>query len=89
MIMIGKVFGVRLLEKAFSTDEYSEEDLQYAANVLKRISAKTIWRTFDSCNNYSMPKPVRIACRNIEYWYTEKEKRQGKNCLFSYKIICC
>ena len=78
MIMLGKIFGIRLLEKAFSTDEYSEEDLQYAANVLKLISVKTIWRTFDSCNNYSMPKPVRIACSNIEYWYTEKEKKARK-----------
>ena len=78
MIILGKVCGISLLEKAFSTDEYSEEELQYAAYVLKMISAKTIWRTFDSCNNYSMPSPVRIACRNIEYWYTDKEKKARK-----------
>ena len=78
MILLGKLGGIKILEKAFSTDDYSEEDLQYAAGVLKMISAKTIWRTFDSCNNYAMPKPVRIACSNIEYWYTEKEKKARK-----------
>ena len=73
-ILLGKAGGIRILEKAFSTDEYSEEDLQYAAGVLNMISGKTIWRTFDSCNNYAMPEPVRIPCRHVEYWVTEKEQ---------------
>ena len=77
-ILLGKIGGIRILEKAFSTDDYSEEDLRYAAEVLKMISAKTIWRTFDSCNNYSMPDPVRTGCRNVEYWVTEKEQNARK-----------
>ena len=78
MILLGKLGGIKILEKAFSTDDYSEEDLQYAAGVLKMISAKTIWRTFDSCNNYAMPKPVRIECGTVEYWVTEKEQKARK-----------
>ena len=52
MISIGEIGGLKLLEKAFSTDEYSKEELQYVAKVLRFISYKTIWRTFESCNNY-------------------------------------
>lgn len=78
MIGLGKLGGIKLLEKAFKTDDYSDEDLQYAANVLKMVSAKTIWRTFDSCNNYSMPDSPVIPCRNIEYWYTEAEEKARK-----------
>ena len=73
MISAGKIGGTKLLEKAFSTDEFSEEDVQYAAKVLKMISAKTIWRTFESCNNYSMPKDIHTDCKHIEYWIAEKE----------------
>ncbi len=75
MIYLGKLGGIRLLEKAFSTDEYPEDDLKYVANVLKHMTAKTIWRTFESCNNYKMPKEIRTDCRNIEYWYAESEKK--------------
>ena len=38
-------------------------------------SAKTIWRTFESCNNYSMPKVVRTECQTIEYWYAKAEEK--------------
>lgn len=58
MIAMGKIGGPKLLEKAFSTDEYSKDDLKYVAKVLKFMSYKTIWRTFESCNNYSMPKNI-------------------------------
>ena len=75
MIALGKLGGIKLLEKAFATDEYSAEDLQYIADVLRSLSRKTIWRTFDSCNNYSMPEPVKIACERIEYWYAQAEAK--------------
>ena len=78
LIYMGKLGGAKLLEKAFSTDELSEEDVQYAAKVLKMISTKTIWRTFESCNNYSMPKVIRSDCRRIEYWITEKEVKDRR-----------
>lgn len=78
MIYIGKIGGVKLLEKAFSTDEYSENDLKYIAKVLKFMSVKTIWRTFESCNNYKMPEKVWTGCENIEYWYAELELKDRK-----------
>lgn len=73
LIYAGKLGGIGLLEKAFSADTYSGDDLQYIAGVLRRISARTVWRTFDSCNNYPMPDPVVTSCRNIEYWVAEAE----------------
>ena len=73
LIYTGKIGGAKLLEKAFSTDELTEEDVNYAAKVLKMISARTIWRTFESCNNYSMPEYIHTECRHIEYWAAEKE----------------
>ncbi len=78
LISIGKIGGAKLLEKAFATDKLCEEDVRYAAKVLKMINAKTIWRTFESCNNYSMPEDIRTDCRHIEYWVAEKEVKDRK-----------
>ena len=79
LISMGKAGGIKILEKAFSTDSFSEEDIKYAAKVLKLISYKTIWRTFESCNNYSMPMIVKEVCPYIEYWVAEKEVKDRKN----------
>lgn len=78
MIYMGKLGGIKMLEKAFSTDEYSKEDLKYIDKVLKFMSAKTIWSTFESCNNYKMPQEIRTNCEYIEYWYSELEKKDRK-----------
>lgn len=78
MMMLGRAGGVALLEKAFATDDYSEEDLQYVADVLRHCSRKTLWRTFDSCNNYKVPKPVPKLDTQIHYWYTKGEERERK-----------
>ena len=75
MIAMGKIGGLRLIEKEFSTDEYSTEDLKYIAKVLRFISYKTIWRTFESCNNYTMPKTVPKYHGKFQYWYGEKEEK--------------
>ena len=48
------------------------------AKVLRFISAKTIWRTFESCNNYDMPKSIETDCEVIEYWYAQAEKKARK-----------
>ena len=78
LIYTGKLGGIRLLEKAFTSDEYSEEDLAYIGKVLQFISAKTILRTFDSCNNYTMPEKAQTDCRHIEYWYARTEEKARK-----------
>ena len=78
MMMIGRTGGVALLEKAFATDDYSKEDLQYVADVLRHCSRKTIWRTFDSCNNYKVPESVPKLSTQIHYWYAEGEEKERK-----------
>ena len=76
MMMIGRAGGVKLLEKVFSADEYSKEDLQYVEEVLRHSSRKTLWRTFDSCNNYKVPKPVPKVGTKIHYWYADGEVKE-------------
>jgi hypothetical protein len=39
------------------------------------MSYKTIWRTFDSCNNYKMPEPVPQPEGYVEYWYAHAEEK--------------
>ena len=78
MISMGKIGGIKLLEKAFSTDEYSDEDLKYAARVMKMISFRTIWRTFDSCNNYKLLRPIVFHCESVEYWFADAEEKARK-----------
>lgn len=75
MVMIGRIGGVKLLSRVFSTDEYSEEDIKYAAEVLRHSSRKTLWRSFDSCNNYKMPFPIPVLSTKIHYWYAETEEK--------------
>ena len=78
MMMIGRTGGVALLEKAFATDDYSKEDLQYVVDVLRHCSRKTIWHTFDSCNNYKIPKPIPKVDTQIHYWYADGEEKERK-----------
>ena len=75
MVYMGKLGGIRLLEKAFTSDEYSEEDMKYLAKVLDFMSARTIWRTFESSNNYRMPEKIRTDCSRLEYWYARSEEK--------------
>lgn len=77
-VYAGKFCGVGLLRRAFSTDDYTEEDIRYIKRMLDRSSAKTIWRTFDSCNNYKMPAVVHTDCENIEYWFADAEEKARK-----------
>ena len=75
MMLIGRAGGVKLLEKVFSADEYSTEDLQYVEEVLRHASRKTLWRTFDSCNNYQVPEPVPKLGTKLHYWYADGEEK--------------
>lgn len=70
--------GIDLLEKAFATDEYSKEDLEYVVEVFDFVSNRTLWNTFDSCNNYKMPRNISDISTKIEYWYAENEKNERK-----------
>ena len=77
-MMIGRAGGAALLEKAFAADDYSKEDLQYAADVLKHCSRKTIWRTFESCNNYHVPEHAPKMNTTLHYWYAKGEEKERK-----------
>ena len=76
LVSLGKFGGIKIIQKAFATDDYSEEDINYVVNVMKMISYTTIWRTFESCNNYEMPKVVKTDCSSIEYWFTNAEENE-------------
>ncbi len=71
-----KILGI--MGKAFSTDGYTKEDMRYIAKVIRRMSYKTIWNTFLSCDNYSMPDTVSDFDGIFQYWYGEKEKKNRK-----------
>ena len=74
MMALGKLGGEKLIIKAFSSTGYSESDLQYVANIFHHCTYKTLWNTFDSCNNYKMPKKILRFPGRIYYWYAEEEE---------------
>ena len=78
LVCIGRWGGAGLLEKAFSTGEYSEEDLQYVSEILRFMSYRTIWRTFESCNNYRMPAEPQESEARVQYWCAEAERKDRK-----------
>lgn len=45
MMALGKLGGERLIVKAFSSSQYSEEDLKYVANIFRHCTYKTLWNT--------------------------------------------
>ena len=75
MMAIGKLGGEKVIVKAFSSTQYSEEDLKYVANIFRHCTYKTLWNTFDSCNNYKMPKETMLFPGKVHYWYAEKERK--------------
>ena len=75
MMALGKLGGEKLIVKAFSSTEFSEEDMKYLANIFRHCSYRTLWNTFDSCNNYRMPRPVGRLPGTVHYWYAEKEEK--------------
>lgn len=78
LVALGKFGGLGLLEKAFKTGSYSKEELQYVARVLRFMSYRSIWRCFDSCNNYKMPPLPLELPTTVQYWYGELEKKERR-----------
>ncbi len=75
MMALGKLGGEKVIVKAFSSTPYSEENLKYVAKIFRHCTYKTLWNTFDSCNNYQMPKQPMQFSGKVHYWYAEKERR--------------
>lgn len=65
----------KLIERFFPPDKYTNEGIDAVYKMLRHYSAKSVWRVFESCNNYSMPNPVPPLDTQIEYWYGEKEEK--------------
>jgi len=75
MMALGKLGGEKLIVKAFSSTEFSEDDLKYVANIFRHCTYKTLWNTFDSTNNYKMSKQTMRFPGTVHYWYAEKERK--------------
>ena len=74
MVELGK-HSRRLLELAYPPEKYGAEGLDWMERMLRHMSARTIWRVFDSCNNYSMPNFVPVLPTELQYWYGSLEKK--------------
>ena len=73
MMALGKLGGEKLIVKAFSSSEFSEDDMKYLANIFRHCTYKTLWNTFESCNNYRMPDRPMTFDGTVHYWCAEKE----------------
>jgi len=67
-----------MLEMAFPPQEYTEEAVDRMFRVMRQMTIKTIWRAYDSTDNYSMPMRFPGIGTDIWYWYGSKEKTERK-----------
>lgn len=65
----------KLVERFFPPEKYTNEVIDGFYKALRHYNAKSIWRVFESCNNYSMPGSVPMLDTKIEYWYGEREEK--------------
>lgn len=64
-----------LLSLAFPPEDYTQAAVDRMSEVLRHMTLKTIWRAYDSTDNYSMPEKFPVIDTKIEYWYGAKEKK--------------
>lgn len=77
-IAVGKLGGKKLLIRAFSSDDFDQASIDYLGESLEHVSFRTIWRSFDSCNNYRLPKGPLHPQSKIYYWCAEREWKRRK-----------
>lgn len=68
----------KALALAFPPEKYTQEGIDYMYEVMRHMSAKTIWNVFDSTDNYSMPDFFPSLKTSIDYWYGQDEKKARK-----------
>ena len=68
----------KALALAFPPEKYTQEGIDYMYEVMRHMSAKTIWNVFDSTDNYSMPDAFPNLETSIDYWYGQDEKKTRK-----------
>lgn len=77
MTLLGKA-SKPLLELAFPPEDYSQETVDCMEKVMHYMTLRTIWRAYDSTDNYEMPGNLRLPGTDIWYWYGEKEKQERR-----------
>lgn len=68
----------KALSLAFPAEDYTQEGVDRMFLTLQHMTKKTIWRVYDSTDNYSMPAVFPALDTVIEYWYGEKEEKERK-----------
>ena len=68
----------RALSLAFPPEKYTQEGIDHMYEVMRHMSARTIWRVFDSTDNYDMPAAFPRIDTHMEYWYGQDEKKTRK-----------
>ena len=68
----------KALSLAFPPEVYTQEGLDRMAEVLRHMTKKSIWRVYDSTDNYSMPDVFPAVDTQIQYWYGSEEKNDRK-----------
>lgn len=68
----------KALALAFPPEKYTQAGIDYMYEVMRHMSAKTIWNVFDSTDNYSMPDAFSTHETSIDYWYGQDEKKARK-----------
>ena len=75
LMALGKLGGERLMARAFSGSQYTDEDMKYLANIMRHCTWRTLWNAFDSCNNYAVPEGPLPFDGVLHYWYAQKERK--------------
>ena len=65
----------KALSLAFPPERYAPEDIDMMFSVMRHMTAGTIYRVFDSTDNYSMPERFPDTGTRIWYWYGECERK--------------
>lgn len=75
--LLGKA-SKQLLELAFPPEKYTESVVRRMYEVMNHMTFRTIWRAYDSTDNYSMPLSFPKINTHIAYWYGTNEKKARK-----------
>lgn len=61
-----------LIRRAFPSQRFGQAAVEDVCTILGRMDRRDVWRVFDSCFHYPLPKRLQTAAR-VSYWYGEKE----------------
>ena len=64
-----------LIRRAFPSQRFGQAAVEDVCTILGRMDRRDVWRVFDSCFNYPLPKQLCTAAR-VSYWYGSKEYSQ-------------